>query len=447
MRGDFRPTGVRDRLGLPETSYPTPNFNDLIVIDDVPLNAGYSPVVVGTPRPDDATLLLVWQGPVKGDGNEKYIRRIYATSRAAQDAYNAATRYSAESASHPIFIRSYLEPRATYTAGTKGAALTRLVRLAVTAGGSGYTTAPTVSFTGGAGSGAAAVAEVQGGAVVALLLTNGGTGYTSAPTVGFTGGGGTGATASAFIQPTTALLVKETADPGDGELNSLFLQVTRVYETLPGPEFSRAGFDDETGASMHTYRQRVVAGTAPNTLGDTKGGEIIIDSFYEPEDSVAGTLVTVTMALPASRIERASRGYPFPAQFTFIIGWDIPPTPTFRVQGPHAGVNFELTAHRNAVKPATLTITYSNGPSGSVPNTYQVTTPGNASRFFPIGANTVHNAILLVELNSMGATQTVEDLPASTPSSYTPGASLTIEASERRWKGPIYEKRVLTIAE
>src|SRR6185437_7800843 len=46
----------------------------------------------------------------------------------------------------------------------------------VTAGGSGYTTAPTVIFTGGDGSGATATATVSGGAVTA-----GGSGYTSPP--------------------------------------------------------------------------------------------------------------------------------------------------------------------------------------------------------------------------------------------------------------------------
>lgn len=56
----------------------------------------------------------------------------------------------------------------------------------VTAGGTGYTTAPTVVFTGGAGTGAAATAYVSGGSIVAVDVTTPGTGYTSAPTVSFT---------------------------------------------------------------------------------------------------------------------------------------------------------------------------------------------------------------------------------------------------------------------
>lgn len=67
----------------------------------------------------------------------------------------------------------------------------------VTAGGSGYTSA-TVGFTGGGGTGAAATATVQGGAVVSITMTNYGTGYTSAPTVNISGDG-TGATATADL--------------------------------------------------------------------------------------------------------------------------------------------------------------------------------------------------------------------------------------------------------
>lgn len=70
----------------------------------------------------------------------------------------------------------------------------------ITNGGSGYTSAPTVSFSGGGGSGAAATAYVgTGGAITAILVTNHGSGYTSAPTVSFSGGGGSGATATATV--------------------------------------------------------------------------------------------------------------------------------------------------------------------------------------------------------------------------------------------------------
>ena len=71
--------------------------------------------------------------------------------------------------------------------------------ISLTSGGSSFTSAPTVSFSGGGGSGAAATAIVSGNSVVGLNLTSYGSGYTSAPTVTISGGGGSGATATAAI--------------------------------------------------------------------------------------------------------------------------------------------------------------------------------------------------------------------------------------------------------
>lgn len=65
--------------------------------------------------------------------------------------------------------------------------------------GSGYTTAPTVTISGGGGSGATANAVVTNGIVTMLNLTNFGSGYTSAPTVTISGGGGSGASASSKL--------------------------------------------------------------------------------------------------------------------------------------------------------------------------------------------------------------------------------------------------------
>lgn len=75
----------------------------------------------------------------------------------------------------------------------------------ITNGGSGYTTAPTVVFTGD-GSGATATATISGGQVTGVVFPGDsvlgkkiGSGYTSEPQVTFTGGDGTGATATATI--------------------------------------------------------------------------------------------------------------------------------------------------------------------------------------------------------------------------------------------------------
>lgn len=82
---------------------------------------------------------------------------------------------------------------------TRGGTGDSVGTITVTAGGTGYTTAPTVTITGGGGSGATATATVTSGSVTAITVTNGGSGYTSAPTVTISGGGGSGATATAAL--------------------------------------------------------------------------------------------------------------------------------------------------------------------------------------------------------------------------------------------------------
>ena len=103
-----------------------------------------------------------------------------------------------------------IEYAATYAAGDGTGAITeagifdtvgsKVDDIAVSAGGTGYTSAPTVTFTSGGGTGATATATVSGGVVTAVTVTAGGTGYTSAPTIGFTGGAGSGATATASMK-------------------------------------------------------------------------------------------------------------------------------------------------------------------------------------------------------------------------------------------------------
>lgn len=72
--------------------------------------------------------------------------------------------------------------------------------IAVTNGGSGYTTPPTVGLVGGGGSGAVLTSTISTGSVTAILVTGVGSGYISVPNVTITGDG-TGATAVAVIDP------------------------------------------------------------------------------------------------------------------------------------------------------------------------------------------------------------------------------------------------------
>ncbi len=112
------------------------------------------------------------------------------------------------------------------------------ISASVTAGGSGYTSAPTVTLSGGGGSGAAATATVSGGAVTGVTITSQGTGYTSAPTVSFSGGDGTGAEASVTF---TAAVPAQAA-----QIQEMKLEVP-ILTMLPIP-FIRI---DETTIDFH----------------------------------------------------------------------------------------------------------------------------------------------------------------------------------------------------
>jgi len=96
------------------------------------------------------------------------------------------------------YVRYLGKPRASYfnPAGSISGTVT------ITNPGTGYTTAPVVSFIGGSGTGLIATAHlgtevgVDDTTVTSITITNMGSGYTSAPTIQLTGGGGTGATAT-----------------------------------------------------------------------------------------------------------------------------------------------------------------------------------------------------------------------------------------------------------
>lgn len=84
--------------------------------------------------------------------------------------------------------------------------------VSVISGGSGFTTAPTVVLTGGAGTGATATAVLANDVISKIIVTNPGSGYTSAPSATITGGGGTGASTSVSIGPRTFVFLTSDFD-------------------------------------------------------------------------------------------------------------------------------------------------------------------------------------------------------------------------------------------
>ena len=69
-------------------------------------------------------------------------------------------------------------------------------------GGTGYVTAPAVTFVGGGGSGAEATSTIDAGVVTGITVTKPGSGYTSTPTISIVASPGT--TAVAYARLTNA---------------------------------------------------------------------------------------------------------------------------------------------------------------------------------------------------------------------------------------------------
>lgn len=253
--------------------FPTPEVKDGILVELIDNNKGaYTPIPIGSrcPEQSDSKYAGYELVDVRTSQDYQWTYRYWANAATNQDIYNRQTSYEGESLSFPVFKRSYVERR-PYTPRARGLPLTAVVGAVVTNGGSGYTTAPTVSLTGGSGTGATAEALLYRGAVIYVRILTEGTGYTTVPSIGFSGGGGAGAAATALIQPQGALLVQEEqallpeGDPRSG----LYDLVVRIWMTLPGPIFSKRYYDPSIrGVLVLETTQKGLVGTLDPETGD-----------------------------------------------------------------------------------------------------------------------------------------------------------------------------------
>ncbi len=175
-------------------------------------------------------------------------------------------------------------------------------------GGSGYTSPPTVTFSGGGGgAGAAGVALISGGSVTGVFITNNGYGYTSAPTVTFSGGGATTDATGTAVLSAGPLTVDAAATDTDGpntlpsgalttvDRNPDFYwskHAQKVYATQPGTIIVRWRESASTNFDSKTY----VIATSPDKPERT---------LYWTENGFDGPAVEV----PAGRINAVNIVY------------------------------------------------------------------------------------------------------------------------------------------
>ena len=158
----------------------------------------------------------------------------------------------------------------------------------ITAPGANYTSAPTISFSGGGGSGAAATAILGTGAnegkVVNIIIANPGTSYTSAPTISFSGGGGSGAAATATINlgfsNGTGM---PTADGETNNWNSMSMTIEKTSVTAK-TRMLRADYSPELAQDLNAIHGL----NADNELVNILSSEIIAEINREVVRTIYG---------------------------------------------------------------------------------------------------------------------------------------------------------------
>lgn len=237
------------------------------------------------------------------------------------------------------------------------------VTVAVTAGGSGYTSPPTVSFTGGGGTGLKAVARLTGGAVTAIDVIHPGTGYTSAPTVTITGGGGAGATASATFTPGYGVLSATSNARGviDGNafLNRTEASIRAVSLQARGTGFGvRVGKDNRYSGTVTALVNGAAEDGGSRTTSAWAWGNVNVTSVASLSAgkgiaSVTRTgtgAVTVTLEEPAAAINAYSvdvivKGATAGVASVNAIDASSFSVRTFNASGAAADFGFYVTVH------------------------------------------------------------------------------------------------------
>lgn len=275
--------------------------------------ASYIPLDVGAPHPNSRqypNFRLGNQRPVQGD--EKWVIRTWVTDETSPDWFNYSLKFAGEDNAFPIFIRTYREPRETYTPRTKAQPLKTLYKLVLTETGSGYANGafPSITFADSVvepTSIAIAHAVVApDGSITEAVLDFGGEGYEA--DLEFTVASpinGSPAQGIAYVQPQPAILINEQTIlfPEDSPFYAKYLQVVRVYETLPGPTFTTTKIDvDGMVITVSTTRklcseitpgETIVSGSWCKTTGTPTDSDIVCEESIECRDVPGNPMVSV----------------------------------------------------------------------------------------------------------------------------------------------------------
>jgi len=137
-------------------------------------------------------------------------------------------------------------------------------RIIVTAGGSGYTVAPTVQLSSTSGSGATATAVLLNGSVVDIKITSAGTGYSTPPTILITGGDGTGAAATVLIDAMFSVITNKPTNFIVSNIPTMNMPGTSVSATVSTTQLNFPGGNLSTYVPAETLDMNVQGKTMLN---------------------------------------------------------------------------------------------------------------------------------------------------------------------------------------
>jgi beta propeller repeat protein len=184
-------------------------------------------------------------------------------------------------------------------------------KLTTNSGGAGYTSAPTITFSGGGGSGAAGTATVTAGAVTWVTMTSGGTGYTSAPTVTFSGGGGSGASGTATISAGAVTGVSMLPNGLDPDISGNRV-VWRSWDTGKIVQYDLSTSTRSNASSSTAAIQQVTPAVSGNRIvwidyrNSTDYGDVYMRDVAQPADQA----VALGSSLGAVNVARKDKRNP-----------------------------------------------------------------------------------------------------------------------------------------
>jgi fibronectin-binding autotransporter adhesin len=226
---------------------------------------------------------------------------------------------------------------ATATLGVTAASFT------ISGGTTVYSAAPTVTISGGGGTGATATAVLTGGVVSGIAITNAGTGYTTAPTIAFSAGTVTtaGTNPTGTGNATNFTLATNTSIGGTGDI--------ALDAPVAGPSaLTKLGNGTLTLNAANTYSGTTTINAGRLVLaGSVSGAVVVAGGIFQGSGTVAGN-VTINGGVHASG---SSPGIMSTAgNYTLAAGGML----QVDINGPAVGTQYDQVRTQGAASTVTL---------------------------------------------------------------------------------------------